>query len=208
MLVTNTTRISSAMHACQSYICPSSIVMDLVSILVKGSSDAVFIANIKTGNIAYANEAGCRLLGHPLEKIMTMHQTELHPPEELEFVHEAFQRSLKEKKADVRTNVLHCNGSRIPVRITAADIYESEGDAFIVGYFKDMTPVKQLEEIAFTQSHIVRAPLANALGFIELMEIERVDADTKKMALKNIKESLLDLDRIIRKVVAQTAGEH
>ena len=182
--------------------------MDLVNILVKGSSDAVFIADIKTGVIAYSNEAGCRLLGYPLEKIIGIHQTKLHPPEELEFVKEAFEQSLKDKKADVRTHVLHRNGTRIPVRITAADIYESDGNAYIVGYFKDMTPVKQLEEIAFTQSHIVRAPLANALGFIELMEIEKTDADTKKMALKNIKESLLDLDRIIRKVVAQTAGSN
>lgn len=182
--------------------------MDLVDILVKGSSDAVFIADTKNGNIAYANEAGCRLLGYPLEKIMGMHQTELHPPEELEFIKDAFDQALIAKRTDVRTHVLHKNGTRIPVRITAADIYESDGNAYIVGYFKDMTPVRQLEEIAFTQSHIVRAPLANALGFIELLEIERVDAETKKMALKNIKESLLDLDRIIRKVVAQTAGNN
>ncbi len=182
--------------------------MDQIRNLVKGSSDAVFIANIKTGIIAYANEAGCRLLGYTLDKIMGMHQTELHPPEELEFVKEVFELSVKEKKADIRTYVLHKNGSRIPVRITAADIYESDGNAYIVGYFKDMTPVRQLEEIAFTQSHIVRAPLANALGFIELMELEQADAETKKMALKNIKESLLDLDRIIRKVVAQTAASN
>jgi PAS domain S-box-containing protein len=182
--------------------------MDQIRNLVKGSSDAVFIANIKTGIIAYANEAGCRLLGYTLDKIMGMHQTELHPPEELEFIKDAFDQALIAQRTDVRTHVLHKNGTRIPVRITAADIYESDGNAYIVGYFKDMTPVRQLEEIAFTQSHIVRAPLANALGFIELMELEQADAETKKMALKNIKESLLDLDRIIRKVVAQTAASN
>ena len=178
--------------------------MDLLSVLIKGSSDAVFIADVGTGNIAFANEAACRLIGYPLDELIGMHQTQLHPPEELEYVTGTFKEASTGGFGDDLAHVLHRNGDRIPVRITASDLYIGDGKSYLVGYFKDLTPVKKLEEIAFIQSHIVRAPITTALGLVDLLEDPKTDEHTRKEAIEHIKSVLLDLDKIIKEVVAKT----
>ena len=44
--------------------------MSILSCLIKSSHDAVFIAEVETGRIAYANEAACKLSGYSLDEII------------------------------------------------------------------------------------------------------------------------------------------
>lgn len=60
-----------------------------------------------------------------------------------------------------------------------------------------------LEEVAFNQSHLVRAPLANILGIISLMNSENMDEEQKKMFFL-LQESAYQLDSEIRKIVSKT----
>ncbi|MBS9523877.1 PAS domain S-box protein [Litoribacter alkaliphilus] len=65
---------------------------------------------------------------------------------------------------------------------------------------------QQLREIAWTQSHVVRAPLARLKGLINLLESESPkDAfETFKEMLPHIKSSTDELDEVIGKVVRST----
>lgn len=90
--------------------------IDLLKVLVKASRDAGFVADALTGHILYANEAACRLTGYSFDELIGLHQTKLHPAEELEFIGREFQRFVSDDNYhEVNANILHKNGSKVPV---------------------------------------------------------------------------------------------
>ncbi len=63
---------------------------------------------------------------------------------------------------------------------------------------------KALKDIAWTQSHIVRAPLANLQGFISLLKDNINSGVTDDKLIDYITDSALKLDEIIRDIVNKT----
>lgn len=92
-------------------------------------------------------------------------------------------------------------------------IRDGNGKAIrVVGAASDVTASREmlneisqqnnvLKEIAWTQSHIVRAPLARLQGLVELLETEDFDLPTQKDIIKKISKSAAELDTIIRDIV-------
>ncbi|WP_138483839.1 PAS domain-containing protein [Dyadobacter bucti] len=81
-----------------------------------------------------------------------------------------------------------------------------------VGSLKDITDYKQnllkiklqnkkLKEIAWMQSHIVRAPLARLMGLIDLLKLEEYDTLSRKEILHHIRNSADELDTVIKNIV-------
>lgn len=62
----------------------------------------------------------------------------------------------------------------------------------------------QLREIAWTQSHEVRAPLARMMGLIQLMLNHNDDTMSIKETMSHILSSANELDSIIRRIVRKT----
>jgi PAS domain S-box-containing protein len=182
------------------------MVIDLLKILVKASRDAVFVADVQSGHILYANEAACRLTGYTCTEILGKHQSQLHPADELEFIGREFQRFVSSDELHaVNAHILHKNGSSIPVAITSADRFEDNGVLYAAAYFKDLTPQVKLGEIAFLQSHIVRAPVATALGLLGLIESETdKNSELSLEALRNMRIIITELDNVIKSIVAMT----
>lgn len=66
---------------------------------------------------------------------------------------------------------------------------------------------KQLTEYAFINSHLLRSPVSNILGLLDLMEKDTV-TDQKEM-LAYLKKACADLDSIVKKItLALDSGEH
>lgn len=63
---------------------------------------------------------------------------------------------------------------------------------------------KTLREIAWKQSHLVRAPLARILGLINLMNNHTVGEEEKNILLSHVKTSATELDNTIREIVKKT----
>ncbi|MGA9326234.1 MAG: PAS domain S-box protein [Salegentibacter sp.] len=63
---------------------------------------------------------------------------------------------------------------------------------------------KRLKEIAWTQSHVVRAPLAKVMGLVDLLKNHRDNLDDVDEILENILSSSEELDAIIRKIATKT----
>ncbi|RAJ90699.1 PAS domain S-box-containing protein [Larkinella arboricola] len=59
----------------------------------------------------------------------------------------------------------------------------------------------QLREIAWTQAHLVRAPLARILGLIPLLTDPENDEHTRQTALSYLLTSAQDLDEIIKEII-------
>ena len=66
------------------------------------------------------------------------------------------------------------------------------------------TQNEKLKGIAWTQSHLVRAPLARILGIINLIEMDAVNGDELQFFLKQLRVSSNELDDIIKKIVLET----
>lgn len=66
------------------------------------------------------------------------------------------------------------------------------------------TQNKKLMEIAWTQSHIVRAPLARMMGLIDMMENHRDGKKNNKELLAHLSDSAKELDKVVREIVAKT----
>lgn len=85
----------------------------------------------------------------------------------------------------------------------------------LIGFSMDITRHKQqtlmletqnqkLLEIAWVQSHEVRAPLARIMGLVEVLNRCPDDKTTSRMVLDNIVKSAHELDGIVRKIVRKT----
>lgn len=84
----------------------------------------------------------------------------------------------------------------------------------IIGSMQDITEIQnhiqtiedhneRLKDIAWTQSHVVRAPLARIMGIIDLLQTHDDIVDHKEL-LKHILTSATELDGIIRKITNKT----
>lgn len=180
--------------------------MGLLSSLLKGSTDALFIAESSTGTIVYANDVACQLVGFTREELIGRNQATLHPPEELEFIIAKFKEfTTTDDYKEVVAHVLHKNGNRISVKISSANNFEEDGKMYAAAYFKDITSQEELEKIAFIQSHIVRAPIVNILGLLEVFDIQNFKGtEEQKSILFTIKKLALELDNIVKDIVKKT----
>ncbi|EOZ95424.1 two-component hybrid sensor and regulator [Indibacter alkaliphilus LW1] len=63
---------------------------------------------------------------------------------------------------------------------------------------------KKLKEIAWIQSHVVRAPLARLMGLVNLLSEEEIETDERKTYSKLVMDSATELDKIIRDITEKT----
>lgn len=62
---------------------------------------------------------------------------------------------------------------------------------------------EKLRNIAWTQSHLVRAPLSRILGIINLIEMQQDNLDDLMFCLKQLRVSSDEMDAIIRKITEE-----
>ncbi|MGB0167236.1 MAG: PAS domain S-box protein, partial [Luteibaculum sp.] len=62
----------------------------------------------------------------------------------------------------------------------------------------------QLRDIAWTQSHLVRAPLAKIMGLVQLLQVELKDYNDVKQHLDFLDKSCSELDETIRSITQYT----
>ena len=62
----------------------------------------------------------------------------------------------------------------------------------------------QLKEIANLQSHLVRRPVANVIGLINLLDQEQLDNPKNAEVIKHLIASSHELDQTIQHIVKKT----
>jgi PAS domain S-box-containing protein len=114
--------------------------------LMETAHDAIFIADADTGVILEANCKAQELLGLPREKIIGLHQSQVHPPEEAERYKRIFrEHSVKGGVISEDIYVADSRGRRIPVEI-GASVIEVKGKKLIYGIFRNLTAQRQAED--------------------------------------------------------------
>jgi PAS domain S-box-containing protein len=72
---------------------------EIFEIIFEEFPEAIFVAEIDTGIIIYANKSAEKLLGLPKEKLIGIHQSQLHPSEDTIYYKKVF-----EEDTSVRAN--------------------------------------------------------------------------------------------------------
>lgn len=109
--------------------------------LLNAITDAVFVADGKSGRLLDVNEGACQLLGLPADKIIGLHHTMLHPPQEHDRYAAMFQGSFQASDdsghADIRQiEILRADGTTIPCEVSGLALDEN-GRSIMFGIFRD-----------------------------------------------------------------------
>ncbi|RYE26960.1 MAG: PAS domain-containing sensor histidine kinase [Sphingobacteriaceae bacterium] len=80
--------------------------------------------------------------------------------------------------------------------LTVKNLSNSLSEASVIISSKDKT----LEEIAYSQSHLVRRPLANIIGLVEMLECTE-EASMNNSIITMLKQSSAELDEMIKDIV-------
>ncbi|OGI19720.1 MAG: hypothetical protein A3B68_05010 [Candidatus Melainabacteria bacterium RIFCSPHIGHO2_02_FULL_34_12] len=114
--------------------------------LIDNANDAIFLADAETGIIIDANKKAENLIGLPLEKIIGLHQSALHPKEEAEKYKKMFSEDVERGHGITPHEIFICNneGRNIPVEISAS-VLEIKDKKVIQGIFRDLRRWKQAE---------------------------------------------------------------
>lgn len=113
--------------------------------LLDHAVDAILIADF-SGKFLEANQKAEELLGYKRDELLDMQFTEIHPPEELEKVINAFRDMAEGKCYSCNdTKVIRKDGITIPVDITGSAV-EYAGTRIMQGIFRDITERKRAEE--------------------------------------------------------------
>lgn len=159
------------------------------------------------------NQAAVDHYGYTEEEFLQMKISDIRPVEDLELMEKAVQANRNGEKLNPKSIFRHKKktGEIIKVEATINNLLFNDREAVLV-LVNDITErlryVETIEkqnqtfrEIAWIQSHVVRAPLARLLGLVNLLESEISDQFEETTTLVNyIKDSAIELDEIVREI--------
>jgi len=119
----------------------------------ENAADAIFVAEIDSRIIVDANLAASSLMQMPREKIIGLHQSQLHPPDykaQSETTFELHQQTALQANLThpVENQVIRADGTCVPVEILAS-IVTMEGRKCLMGTFRDIAERKFMEDAVF-----------------------------------------------------------
>jgi PAS domain S-box-containing protein len=170
------------------------------------------------GKIVYGTPSITTYLGHTEKEFMQkLHSTFIHP-DDVEIFKVAALEAIKQPalSPSFLLRMLHADGSYRWCEKNITNMLDDPNVSALVCNFRDVTERMQhvqeiekqnilLKEIAWIQSHEVRAPIARIMGLISLLKRDEyeLDSSTGDM-LDHIMGSAHDLDAIIKKIVDKT----
>ena len=120
--------------------------LDRYRTLFENANAAILIADVDTGLLVDVNTDTERLFGRSRSELIGMHQSELHPPEELDRYREMFrQHTSAERYASFEAEIIRGDGRRVPVSIHGSSLTFG-GRLLQIGVFQDLTERKVVEE--------------------------------------------------------------
>lgn len=159
------------------------------------------------------NDAAIEHYGYSYYKFLNMDITQIRPKDEISTLNVELERgkSALEKNYPKEFTHIKNNGERIQVEILANNIKFKNRPAQLV-LVNDVTERnryieaieiqnEKLKDIAWMQSHKVRAPLARLMGLVKLLKDGKTEERKKDVFFQYILNSAEELDEIIKVVV-------
>lgn len=176
----------------------------------------MWVFDHKTLGFLDVNEAAVHHYGYSKDEFLNMTLYDLRPSEDHVILDEALVKAREGDSIKFYKTLRHKlkGGKIIYVEVVSNGIEYENLKAEIV-MSTDITEKLQhlnaiaiqnekLKEIAWTQSHIVRAPVARLMGLIDLLKTVDINSEEQRELLTYICASATEIDDVIRNVVDQT----
>ena len=173
----------------------------------------MYVFDMENGQFLHVNDAACAKYGYTKEEFLAMNIVDIRPQTESS---KLMDMNSKIKTRDYSGIMIHLNKSKqvFPVEIETNLIRFEEREARLVlatdvseriNYIEKIERQnKNLKEIAWMQSHMVRAPLANIMSLTEFL-IKYPGEDTQE-TLTFLHDSSEKLNLAIKSIVGQAEG--
>lgn len=196
--------------------------LKLMESVIINTTDGVIILEVQSsdgspGSIVYVNEAFAKIkgfamdeiLGKPIDLIMS-------PQTDEEVTAPVMMAFAQQKAAELQMKSYKKNGEEFELHFSMAPIANDHGFCtHWVFMFRDITEQQnhltaiekqnlQMRDIAWTQSHTMRAPLARMMGFINLIDSNKQKNIEQTDLLPYVLQSARELDIIIRGIVEKS----
>jgi PAS domain S-box-containing protein len=159
------------------------------------------------------NQAAINHYGYSYDEFMDMSITEIRPKEDIPMMLETLEK-IKNNNSGLFRGILNHkrkDGSIIRVEVISNPLSFDEKNTWLVlanditsklKYLEAIeTQNEKLRDIAWIQSHMVRAPLARLLGLVEILKNENLSKNELDKFLDHVKESANELDTVVRDIV-------
>ncbi len=176
----------------------------------------MFVFDQETLEFLDINKAVLQQYGYSREEFLSMTIKEIRPEEEIptlndalelnkgkdSYYYEGMTRHTKKNGdviyVDIRSNVIIRDGRRAGIAL-ANDVTER------VEHMETIEKQNEkLKEIAWLQSHVVRAPLSRMMALIKEIESDSLPKKDRKLYLSYVLESANELDQIVKDVVSKS----
>jgi len=162
------------------------------------------------------NKAALRQYGYTKEEFLNLDYYELRPSEDQIQAKKAIEKVIHGSNTFVGLGIvkhMRKNGEMIYVEVRSNRLdYENRKVAIILA--SDYTELvkshlalesqnDKLREIAWTQSHVVRAPLARMMGIVNLLKEGNIQENELSIFLEHLKTSADQFDQIIREITSK-----
>jgi len=161
------------------------------------------------------NNAAIQHYGYSFDEFLSMNIKDIRPPEEIDKLNESLAKNNNQAiyrgifnhkkkngeiiKVDIRSSIVDFKGKSAKV-IIASDVTER------LKYIHTIEEQNEkFREIAWIQSHIVRAPLARIMGFLPLIKGKLIEEHELEKVLEYISLSAHELDEIIRDISSKAS---
>lgn len=176
------------------------------------SPQPMWVCNIKTLQFMDVNSAAISHYGYSQQEFMSMTVNEIWEQNAGESVQyslssdQPFQRGVvRNRKKDGKVIHVdwHCNP--LTYKGTEAVVILAHDITDTINYIRDIEiKNNKLVEIAWIQSHVVRAPLARMMGLIDLMKNPQIAATERDDLIEPLLASAYELDSLIKDILART----
>jgi len=173
----------------------------------------ILVHDSKTLQILDVNKAAIQKYGYSKEEFLALNIMDIRPEKEVPDLLQYLEEFKKSKKEGYTRLAKHLkkNGEIMDVEISPAIIKTKDMEAAMalvndltdkISYIRKIEDQnKTFKEIAWIQSHVVRAPLARIMGLVTLLENSSEQLSEENRELVNfISISANELDTIIREI--------
>ncbi|MEP5829027.1 MAG: PAS domain S-box protein [Maribacter dokdonensis] len=185
--------------------------------LVQEGSDMICIMD-ENANFTYASPTSTKILNITPEQFMGTNAFDYVHPDDYNRVFNEFIKILKVNQVSIKPfRFKHGDGHWIWLETIITNKIDEPSLKGIVVNSKDVTTKvqhlnaieeqnAQLKKIAWTQSHIVRAPVARLMGLVDLLrdDKEKLKLEEREQILNYIITSADEIDNVIKDIVDNT----
>lgn len=188
-------------------------------LVAKATNDAIYDWNIDLNEIKWY-EAFYQLFGYTAQEVgasLNWWADQLHPDDREPTIN-SLNKAIEQKHSNwLQEYRFRCgDGSYKQVFERGYILYAENGSpARMIGALQDLQKLKeheskitaqdeQLREIAYSQSHEVRRPLANILGLLKCLRKDGLSPENQEIVTM-LEQTSAELDAVIRKIIDRTS---